>query len=114
MQAGETGTNMLRIYNPIKNSLEHDPDAIFIKKWVPELKTLEIPFAHEPYLMTELEQQFSNFYLGKDYPYPIVDIETTRKKASDTLWNLRKSKKVKEESLRILKKHTLRGFNTQS
>ena len=31
MQAGETGTNVLRIYNPIKNSLEHDPDASFIK-----------------------------------------------------------------------------------
>ena len=109
MQAGETGTNMLRIYNPIKNSLEHDPEAIFIKKWVPELRNLDIPFAHEPYLMTEMEQQFNNFNLGKDYPYPIVDMDTTRKKASDTLWNLRKNKKVRQESERILKKHTLRG-----
>nr|WP_321247362.1 FAD-binding domain-containing protein [uncultured Psychroserpens sp.] len=109
MQAGETGTNMLRIYNPIKNSLEHDPDAVFIKKWVPELRDLDIPFAHEPYLMTKMEQQFNNFNLGKDYPYPIVDMDTTRKKASDTLWNLRKNKKVREESERILKKHTLRG-----
>jgi deoxyribodipyrimidine photo-lyase len=108
MQAGETGTNMLRIYNPIKNSLEHDPDATFIKKWVPELRNLETPFIHEPYLMTEMEQHFNNFYLGQDYPHPIVDMEKTRKKASDTLWNLRKNKKVKEESLRILKKHTLR------
>lgn len=108
MQAGETGTNMLRIYNPIKNSLEHDPDAVFIKKWVPELKDLETPFAHEPYLMTQMEQQFNDFYLGKNYPIPIVDMEITRKKASDTLWNLRKNKKVREESQRILKKHTLR------
>ena len=109
MQAGETGTNMLRIYNPVKNSLEHDPDASFIKKWVPELRDLDIPFAHEPYLMTEMEQQLYNFHLGKDYPYPIVEINETRKKATDILWNLRKNKKVKEESLRILKKHTLRG-----
>ncbi|MFT6731330.1 MAG: deoxyribodipyrimidine photo-lyase, partial [Glaciecola sp.] len=107
--AGETGTNMLRIYNPIKNSLEHDPDAIFIKKWVPELKELDIPFIHEPYLMTEMEQQFSDFRLGEHYPYPIVDMETTRKKASDTLWNLRKNKKVREERQRILKKHTFKG-----
>ena len=108
MQAGETGTNMLRIYNPVKNSLEHDPDAQFIKKWVPELKDLETPFAHEPYLMTEMEQQLYNFRLGENYPQPIVDIELTRKKASDTLWNLRKNKKVREESARILKKHTLK------
>jgi deoxyribodipyrimidine photo-lyase len=109
MQAGETGTNMLRVYNPVKNSLEHDPDATFIKKWVPELQDLDTPFAHEPYLMTEMEQQFYNCHLGKDYPYPIVDMHETRKKATDVLWNLRKNRKVKEESLRILKKHTLRG-----
>ncbi|PQV50315.1 deoxyribodipyrimidine photo-lyase family protein (cryptochrome) [Jejuia pallidilutea] len=108
MQAGETGINMLRIYNPVKNSLEHDPEASFIKKWVPELKALDTPFAHEPYLMTELEQQFYNFQLGKDYPHPIVDLDVTRKKAGDTLWKLRKDKTVLEESKRILKKHTLR------
>ncbi|MDG1729799.1 MAG: deoxyribodipyrimidine photo-lyase [Algibacter sp.] len=114
MQAGETGINMLRIYNPIKNSLEHDPDAFFIKKWVPELLPLDTAFAHQPYLMTELEQQFYNFKLGKDYPYPIVDLDATRKKAGETLWNLKKNKKVIEESKRILKKHTLnqRSFNS--
>lgn len=108
MQAGETGINMLRIYNPVKNSLEHDPDASFIKKWVPELKSLDTPFAHEPYLMTDMEQQFYNFQLGKDYPYPVVDLDATRKKAGDALWKLRKDKLVLEESKRILKKHTLR------
>ncbi|SDS15271.1 deoxyribodipyrimidine photo-lyase family protein (cryptochrome) [Formosa sp. Hel1_31_208] len=112
MQAGETGTNMLRIYNPIKNSHEHDPDAKFIKKWVPELRALDTPFAHEPYLMTEMEQHLYNFHLGKDYPHPIVNMEKTRKKASDILWNLRKNTTVKQENQRILKKHTLRSKNT--
>ena len=106
MQAGETGTNMIRIYNPVKNSLMYDPDASFIKKWVPELKDLETPFAHQPYLMTDLEQQFYNFKLGIDYPKPIVDIDSTRKKASNILWDMRNNKLVKSESIRILKKHT--------
>ncbi|MBC3758548.1 deoxyribodipyrimidine photo-lyase [Hyunsoonleella sp. SJ7] len=109
MQAGETGVNMLRIYNPIKNSLEHDHEASFIKKWVPELRHLDTPFAHQPYLMTEMEQQFYNFKLGKDYPKPIVDLETSRKKAGDALWKLRKDKAVLAESQRILRKHTLRN-----
>ncbi len=108
MQAGETGINMLRIYNPVKNSLEHDPEASFIKKWVPELGPIDTPFAHQPYLMTEMEQQFYNFKLGIDYPYPIVELETSRKRAGDVLWNLRKDPKVVEESKRILKKHTLK------
>lgn len=107
MQAGETGTNIVRIYNPIKNSYENDPEGSFLKKWVPELRDLPLQFIHEPYRMTEMEQGFNNFKLGQDYPNPIVDIQETRKKASDTLWNLRKNKTVRQESERIIKKHTL-------
>ncbi|WP_075342344.1 cryptochrome/deoxyribodipyrimidine photo-lyase family protein [Tenacibaculum agarivorans] len=107
MQAGETGINNLRIYNPTKNGIEHDPDAIFIKKWVPEIAHLPIPFIHEPYLMTPLDQQFSKCILGKDYPTPIVDIKENRKKASDILWNMKDDLLVRKESLRILKKHTI-------
>ena len=112
MNAGETGINMLRIYNPIKNSKEHDEDGTFIKKWVPELAHLPTAFIHEPYLMTPLDEQFNNLELGVDYPNPIVDITIARKKASDTLWNMKKNSEVKRESERILKKHTLSNRNS--
>ncbi len=107
MQAGETGINMLRIYNPTKNALEHDPDAIFIRKWVPELATLPISFAIEPWTMTEIEQHGYSCVLGKDYPKPIVDIKKTYKYASSILWSLKGNKQVRIESKRILAKHTL-------
>lgn len=107
MQAAETGINNIRIYNPVKNSIEHDADATFIKKWVPELKNLTRPFIHEPYLMTTLDQQFNNVILGKDYPKPIVDAKQARKYASDILWRLKNDPDVKAENSRILKKHTL-------
>ncbi|NCT10790.1 MAG: deoxyribodipyrimidine photolyase [Flavobacteriia bacterium] len=107
MQAAETGINNIRIYNPVKNSLEHDEDATFIKEWVPELKNLPLPFIHEPYLMTTLDQQFNNFELGVDYPLPIVNAASARKKAAEILWNLRNNKEVMNENRRILIKHTL-------
>jgi deoxyribodipyrimidine photo-lyase len=111
MQAAETGINKVRIYNPIKNSLEHDADAIFIKKWVPELANLPLPFVHEPYLMTPLDQQFNNFTLGEDYPMPIVNGKSARKKASEILFNMKKRFDVLTENKRILKKHTLSNRN---
>ena len=107
MQAGETGINNLRIYNPTINAINHDPDAVFIRKWVPELARLNTPFVHEPYLMTELEQTMYNFKLGTDYPFPIVDIKTNRKRASEILWGMYDDPEVQNESIRILKRHTL-------
>jgi deoxyribodipyrimidine photo-lyase len=111
MQAGETGINNLRIYNPTTNSLKHDPDAIFIRKWVPELADLETPFVHEPYLMTDMEQAFYNFKLGENYPFPIVNIKENRKRASDILWNMKDNAEVRRESSRILKRHTISQRN---
>ena len=105
MQSGTTGINTIRIYSPIKNSEEHDPEGIFIKQWLPELAEIPISLLHEPWKMNVLEQQFYNCEIGKDYPFPIVDIDETRKYASDIVWSFRKKGEVKDEGKRILKKH---------
>ena len=105
MQSGTTGINTIRIYSPIKNSEEHDENGVFIKKWLPELIEVPIDLLHEPWKMNEMEQQFYNCIIGKDYPAPIVDIEETRKQASDIVWSFRKKDEVKQEGKRILQKH---------
>ena len=105
MQSGTTGINTIRIYSPIKNSEEHDADGIFIKKWLPELAEVPVNLLHEPWKMNDMEQQFYNCVIGNDYPAPIVDIDETRKYASDIVWSFRKKDEVKEEGKRILKKH---------
>jgi deoxyribodipyrimidine photo-lyase len=55
--------------------------------------------------MNEMEQQFYNCDISKDYPAPIVNIEETRKYASDIVWSFRKKDEVKQEGKRILQKH---------
>lgn len=108
MQAGLTGTNTVRVYNPVKNALDHDPEAQFIKKWVPELRELPSQFAIEPWKMTPMEEQLYNVKLGVDYPERIVDLKKTRAHALDTLYTQRKSEPAQQERLRILKTHTIR------
>ena len=111
MQSGTTGINTIRIYSPIKNSEEHDAEGVFIKQWLPELTEIPISLLHEPWKMNEMEQQFYNCKIGIDYPFPIVDIDETRKKASNIVWDFRKKDEVKQEGKRILKKHV---SNTKS
>jgi deoxyribodipyrimidine photo-lyase len=105
MQAGVTGINTIRIYNPIKNGEEHDTEAVFIKQWIPELKNIPISLIHEPWKLSAIEQQLYECEIGKHYPAPIVDIEATRKYASDIVWGFRKTDDVKKEGKRILQKH---------
>ena len=111
MQAGTTGINTVRLYNPVKNSQEHDPEGIFIKKWIPELMNVPLTHIHEPWKMTLMEQAFCSVVIGEDYPLPIVNLQESARMARDKIWGHKKHPAVQKEKQRLLNTHVNRTHN---
>ena len=80
MQSGTTGINTLRIYSPSKQALDHDPQGLYIRQWVPEIGTAA-------------------------YPRPIVDERTAVAAAKDKLYGLRRTLEAQTEASAIQSKH---------
>ena len=103
MQAGVTGINSIRIYNPIKQSIEKDPNCIFLKKWLPELSKIRNEYIHQPWLLTEID--LIDISIPDFYRQPIISPNLSNKSIKDQLWGLRKNNFVKEESKRLVQIH---------
>ena len=91
MQSGVTGINTIRIYNPIKQSYDQDPNGLFIRKWCPELEKIPQSGIHEPWHYGAMQ--------------PIVDDANARKFAADRLYRIRKDARFATESKSIQHKH---------
>ena len=102
MQAGTTGINAIRIYNPIKQGKDQDPEGVFIREWIPELRECPKEFIHEPWHWVS-ERNL--------YPLPIVDEKEARTAASKQLYSLRRHKDFKDEAKKIVNKHASRKKN---
>ena len=93
MQSGSTSINTIRIYNPIKQGLDHDPDGTFIRQWCPELARRPAAQLHEPWRFTD------------HYPAPIVDCAEAARLAKDRIWTIRRSAGFERHADAIQRKH---------
>lgn len=78
-----------RIFNPILQSQKFDPKGKYIAQWVPELKNLPSPWIHKPWEAPKDVLQDAGIKIGIDYPYPIVDLNETRKASLDSYKKLK-------------------------
>lgn len=104
MQSGVTGINTIRIYNPVKQSYEHDPAGVFIRRWCPELAGVSAQWLHEPQLMPPMAGLAQSFEIGRDYPLPIVENEVAMRAAKDKIFAIRNQPEFKKFAGQIYQK----------
>ena len=97
MQSGQTGINTPRIYNPIKQGLDQDPEGIFTRRWVPELEHVPLSLLQTPWLAEGVERN--------GYPDPIVDPIAAARAAKDRLTALRRSAGYQAAARQVFEAH---------
>lgn len=80
--ASSTGTDAapyFRIFNPISQSEQYDPEGEFIRNYCPELESLDNDNIHAPFQAEASALNDAEVKLGEDYPKPILDHQERRK-----------------------------------
>lgn len=85
--SASTGTDAVpyfRVFNPLRQSQQVDPDGKFIRKWVESLQDVPAQYIHQPY------PYLTNTCSGVDYPVPMVEHKTARERFLITFKGLKK------------------------
>ena len=105
MQSGVTGINAIRIYSPIKQVQDQDPDGVFIKRYVPELKSVPAEHIAEPHRMPRARQESIGCVIDEHYPAPIVEHGAAYVEARRRIYAARRTPEARAESERVYEKH---------
>ena len=89
--SGADAAPYFRIFNPVTQSKKFDPDAKYIKRWIPELAKCPKKYIHDPSSAPISELQHFGIKLDQSYPSAIVDLKTTREVALRAYRSLKKN-----------------------
>ncbi|WP_058308944.1 cryptochrome/photolyase family protein [Gracilibacillus massiliensis] len=90
---GFDSSPFFRIFNPINQAEKFDPDGIYIRKWLPELKDLPTKHLYRPSEAPKEVLKQANVEIGQDYPAPIVEHKLARERALEAFQRMKKGEK---------------------
>jgi deoxyribodipyrimidine photo-lyase len=100
MQSGTTGINTVRMYNPVKQGYDQDPEGSFTRKWVPELADIPDPFLQEPWKWPDPKET-----IPTRYPARVIDHVKAGKEARDKIYAVRRRDGHRDIAKAIAAKH---------
>jgi deoxyribodipyrimidine photo-lyase len=77
--SGTDAQPYFRIFNPVTQAGNFDPDGEYVRRWVPELAALQTPAIHAPWAHPMALAE-AGITLGEQYPEPIVDHAEARQR----------------------------------
>lgn len=77
--SGPDAAPYFRIFNPVLQGEKFDPDGLYVRQFVPELKNLPSRYIHKPWEAPPEVLSKAGITLGKTYPKPMVDHAEARK-----------------------------------
>ena len=78
---GADAAPYFRIFNPVTQGEKFDPDAAYIRRWIPELARLPVPWVHKPWQAPPAVLAAAGVELDRNYPRPIVGQMVSREVA---------------------------------
>jgi deoxyribodipyrimidine photo-lyase len=78
---GADAAPYFRVFNPVSQAEQFDPEGSYIRRWVPELKHLPAPWIFKPHEAPNNVLADLHIRIGKTYPAPIVDHAAARETA---------------------------------
>ena len=105
MQAGSTGINTTRVYNPIKQAQDHDPHGVFVRRWLPALRRVRDDWLFQPRSMPLEVQARCGGRVGQDITTPLVDRASATKAAKARMHALRNQEPLRVAKAAIVEKH---------
>jgi deoxyribodipyrimidine photo-lyase len=82
--AASTGADSqpyFRVFNPVRQQQQFDPDGVYVRRWLPELTKFPDARLAEPWKAPKGVQEDAGCIIGEDYPEPIVDLDAAREEA---------------------------------
>jgi deoxyribodipyrimidine photo-lyase len=78
---GADAAPFFRIFNPVLQGEKFDPSGDYVRAWCPELAGLPNEWLQRPWLAPPAVLASAGILLGRDYPWPIVDLAACRIRA---------------------------------